>query len=331
MEILVLKSEEMMEVIDMKEAIEANKLALKAYSSGKADIPLRINLDVKKHNGQSLYMPGYLPEEKALGVKLVSVYPDNVAKGLTAVPSLMVLVDDETGIPNSIMDGTYLTQLRTGAVSGAATDLLARKDSKVFTLIGAGGQALAQLEAVLAIRDIERVYVQSLNLDSCKSFVEKAKSELEDKYDVEILVCEDLEKAIRNSDIITSVTTAKNATFKGEWVQPGTHINGVGSYTPEMAEIPEELILKADKIYCDTKDAIVESGDFVQVIEKGVFKEGDILGELGELILENIPGRENEEEITFFNTTGNGVLDIMVAKRIYDLAVKKGIGEKINM
>lgn len=329
MEILILKENEMKEVIDIKEAIAANKIAVENYSENKADIPLRTNLNIDKYNGQSLYMPGYLADENALGVKIVSVYPNNVERKITAVPSLMLLVDDETGFPNCMMDGTYLTQLRTGALAGLGTELLSREDSKVFTLIGTGGQAELQLEAVLAVRDIQTVYVSGRNKDKCNKFAKEMSDKFKDKYKVEIKASVDLEKEIGESDIITSVTTSKNPTFNSDWVRIGTHINGVGS--PEMVEIDGNLILKADKVYCDTKDALVESGDFVNIINKGIFKESDITGELGELALEKTIGRESKEEITFFKTTGNAVLDIMVAKKIYDLAKLKSVGNVISI
>lgn len=331
MEILVLNAEEIENAINIKEAIEADKLALKSYSSGDANIPLRINLDIEAHKGQSLYMPGYSSSSNALGVKLVSVYPNNIEKGITTVPALMLLVDDETGVVNCMMDGTCLTQLRTGAVSGAATELLSREDSNIFTLIGTGGQAALQLEAVLAVRDIRTAYVFDINKQRQKEFAEKMQERFGNTYNVEIKGCDNLESAIRESDIITSVTTAKSSTFNGEWVKKGAHVNGVGSYTPEMAEIDSSLILRADKIYYDTKDAIVESGDFVQMIENGIFTEESVTGELGQLLLEITPGRETDDEITFFETTGNAVLDIVVAKKIYDCAVGKKIGKTINL
>lgn len=329
MEILVLNAEEMEKAINMKDAIEADKLALESYSSGDANIPLRINLDIEEHKGQSLYMPGYAASSNALGVKLVSVYPNNVEKGMSSVPALMILVDEKTGFVNCMMDGTYLTQLRTGAVSGAATELLSRKDSNIFTLIGTGGQAASQLEAVLAVRNIRTVYVSDINEKRQKEFVQEMQVRFGNKYNVEIKECNNLESAIRESDIITSVTTSKCATFNGEWVKKGTHVNGVGSYTNEMAEIDSKLILKADKIYCDTKDAIVESGDFVQMIQSGIFSEESINGDLGQLLLQITPGRETDDEITFFETTGNAVLDVVVAKKIYDCAIEKQIGKTI--
>ena len=149
MRIRVLNENDIKKVMDMKAAIFATKDALKEYSNGKTDIPLRANLNVPEHNGQSLYMYGYVPGQDALGVKIVSVYPDNIAKNLTSVPATMVTLNSETGEVNSLIDGTYLTRLRTGAISGAATDELANPDSKIFALFGTGGQAETQLEAVL--------------------------------------------------------------------------------------------------------------------------------------------------------------------------------------
>lgn len=330
MQILVLKDHEMKEVLSMPEAIQADKDALSLYSKGEVTIPLRTNLDIPEQEGQSLYMPGYAADASALGVKIVSVYPGNIKKGLTSVPATMVLVDTETGQVSSIMDGTYLTQLRTGAVAGAATDELARKDSSIFTLIGTGGQAETQLEAVLAVRPIKQVYVSDLDRERAKEFAENMTSLYGEKYNTVIEAASSLEDAVRKSDIITSVTTSPVKTFDGSWVKPGAHINGVGSYTSKMAEIDAAILQNAGKIYCDTKDALVESGDFTQAVEKGLFNPEDLTGELGDLINGKTPGRESDEEITFFKTTGNAVLDIVTAQRIYEAAKKANIGSNLE-
>ncbi|MFO8069998.1 MAG: ornithine cyclodeaminase family protein [Alkalibacterium sp.] len=326
----VLKADEMKNVLPMKEAIQADKDALSLYSADKVNIPLRVNLNVPEQEGQSLYMPGYAAEARALGVKIVSVYPKNIEKGLTSVPATMVLVDTETGQVSSIMDGTYLTQLRTGAVAGAATDLLAREDSSIFTLVGTGGQAETQLEAVLAVRPIKQVYVSDLNMERATEFAEKMTALYGEKYDTTIEAASSLEEAIRQSDIVTSVTTSPVKTFDGKWVKSGAHINGVGSFTPKMAEIDSIILQNAGKIYCDTKDALVESGDFTQPIEKGLFDIENVTGELGDLLNGETAGRESEEEITFFKTTGNAVLDIVTAQRIYEAAIEKEIGATLE-
>ena len=330
MEILVLKSDEMKAVLTMPEAIQADKDALALYSQDKVTIPLRVNLNVPEHQGQSLYMPGYAADANALGVKIVSVYPRNIEKGLTSVPATMVLVDAETGQVCSIMDGTYLTQLRTGAVAGAGTDMLAKEDASVFTLIGTGGQAETQLEAVLAVRPIKQVYVSDLNTERAESFAKEMTELYGEKYQTKIEATHDLEAAIRESDIITAVTTSPVKTFDGKWVKPGAHINGVGSYTPQMAEVDALVLQRASKVYCDTTDALVESGDFTQAVEQGMFDLASVTGELGDLLIGQTAGRESDEEITYFNTTGNAVLDIVTAQRIYEAAIAKGIGSALE-
>ncbi|MGO1528504.1 MAG: ornithine cyclodeaminase family protein [Senegalia sp. (in: firmicutes)] len=331
MEILILKKKDIEEVYSMKDAIGASKDALELYSKGESDIPLRINLNVSKEEGQSLYMPGYVRGADALGLKLVSVYPNNNKKGLDSISSTMVLKNESTGEVSSIMDGTYLTKLRTGAVSGAATDLLARKDASIFALIGTGGQAKSQLEAILNVRPIKEVRVFARNKEKTEDFIKQMKEELGDKFNFNIIASDSSKEAIDNADIITCVTTAKEPVFDGKLVKKGAHINGVGSYTPDMQEIDPYIICNADKIYVDTLDGVInESGDFIKPIKEGKFKEDDINGELGELILNKIPSRENDNEITLFKSVGSSILDLVTAKRIYDKARENNMGEIIE-
>ncbi|MGO3018809.1 MAG: ornithine cyclodeaminase family protein [Anaerococcus sp.] len=331
MKIRVLNEENIKEIMSMKGAIEADKLALKIFSEKKADIPLRANIDVAEHNGQSLYMYGYAAPANASGVKIVSVYPDNIKKGLNSVPATMINLNSQTGEVNCLMDGTYLTRLRTGAVSGAATDILARKDSKIFALFGTGGQAESQLEAILNVRKIEEVRVFDLSKERAEEFAKKMKDKFKDQFDFNIEAAESSEEAVNDADIITCVTTAKNPVFDANNLKKGAHINAVGSYTPEMSEISEQTLLKADKIYVDTFDAAKESGDILKPIQSGNFSLEDITGELGEVISNKKVGRENDDEITFFETTGNAVLDLVVSQKIYEGAEEKNIGSVIDL
>lgn len=331
MKIVVLSEEDIKKVFTMEDAIQADKDALEIYSKGESVIPLRTKLDVPKEEGQSLYMTGYAAAASALGVKIVSVYPHNIEKGLTSVPATMVLVNDETGEVCSIMDGTYLTRIRTGAVAGAATDILSRKNSKIFTLFGTGGQAETQLEAVLTVRDIKEVRVFDMSRERAEDFAKRMEAKFAGKFDAKFIVANSSEEAVNNADIITSVTTTKRPVFDGRLVKKGAHINGVGSYTPEMHEIDEYTLLNADKVYVDTKDGVLnESGDFIIPISEGKYKESDLTGELGEVILGKAPSREADSEITFFKTVGSGVLDIVTARRIYEKALEKGIGQIIE-
>ena len=331
-EILILKESDISSIITMSDIIEADREALSIYSSHKSNIPLRSNLDIPEYNGQCLFMNGYAAPVKALGVKIVSVYPENINKNITSVPATMVLVDAETGMVNSLIDGTYLTRLRTGAISGLATEILSRKDSKIFALFGTGGQAVTQLEAVLTVRKIEEVRVFDIFNERAEEFVKKMSDKFSKKFNVKIIAAESSDAAVDNADIITTVTTSKKPVFNANKVKKNVHINGVGSYTPDMIEIPGDILVKADKIYVDTRDgAINESGDLISPIKEGLIKKEKINGELGEVINGLIKGRENDDEMTFFKTTGSAVLDLVAAQKIYEMAKAKGIGQIVDL
>ena len=326
MNVLVLTQNDMKRVFNMDDAIQADKDALALYSGGKSNIPLRVNLDVKKFEGQSLYMPGYAQDVGALGVKIVSVYPQNIEKGITAVPSTMVLLDSETGQVCSIMDGTYLTRVRTGAVSGAATSILARQNSSVFALFGTGGQAETQLEAVLTTRKISLVKVFDISIERASSFAQRMSDEFGKRFSVTITPAASSDEAIDGADIITAVTTTKTPVFNGKLVKAGCHINGVGSYMPDMQEIDEHIVTTVRAVYVDTRNgALNEAGDLTIPIKKGSFDPNKAV-ELGELITGKAQGRVSNDEVTFFKTTGSAILDIVTARRIYENAVAQGIG-----
>lgn len=328
---LILSENDIKKVFTMKDAVDAVKESFSIYSQGKSVVPLRVNIDVKKHEGQSLFMPGYVEDLDSIGIKIVSVFPKNVEKGRPSVPAQMLLLDGTTGEVCCIMDGTYLTQLRTGAASGAASDVLAIKDAKVAALFGAGGQAICQLEAILAVRKIKKVKVYSRNARKLAEFVKKANVELKN-YGALIVSAESPEEAVKDADIITAVTTATKPVFPGGLVKKGAHINGVGSYTRDMQELDEYIVKEADKVFVDSKEAVLaEAGDFIKPIEKGLIDENKIDGELGEVIFGKINGRENDEEITLFKTVGIAVQDVVTAYKIYKKALEKGVGTVVEI
>ena len=332
-DIIVLKESDISSIITMSDIISADKEALSIYSSKQSIIPLRTNIDIPQYNGQCLFMNGYASPAKALGVKIVSVYPNNINKNITSVPATMILVNAETGFVNALIDGTYLTRLRTGAVSGLATDILARKDSKILALFGTGGQAISQLEAILTVRKIELVKVFDISFERAINFAKKMTELYSKKFNnVVIIAVKSSDEAVENADIITTVTTSKKPVFSAQKIKSNVHINGVGSYTPDMCEIPEEILVRANKIFVDTKDgAINESGDLIQPIKKGLIKVDKINGELGEVINGKIKGRESDEEMTFFKTTGSAILDLVAAQKIYEIAKERKIGKVINL
>ena len=328
----ILTKEDIKKCITMSEAIEICKNAMKDYTLNKSVIPLRTPIQSIDNNGQVLFMPGKISTDSdSIGIKIVSVYPDNSKLNLPAVPSTMITINEKTGIVNGILEGTYLTALRTAAIQGAATDILANKNSKIATLIGTGGQALEQARALVTVRKLKELRVVARNFEKTKEFVEILKKELDD-FDVNIIAYSNPNEAVTDSDIITTVTTSKTPTFSQEFVKSGVHINGIGSFTYEMVELPPELITDSNKIYFDTKDGVLsEAGDILQPIENRQITKEDFKGELGELILNSIEGRTNEKEITIFKSVGSAVLDIACANYIIKKAETLKIGSEIEL
>lgn len=323
---LVISKSDIENIFSMKEAIEADKEASRMYTEGGTTVPLRTNIDAK--NGQNLFMPAYVSELNTTGIKIVSVFPNNPSLGKPAVPAQMVLLDGETGEVCAMIDGTYLTQLRTGAVQGAATDYLACADAKEAVLIGAGGQAESQLEAMLVVRDLDRVGVVDLNREFAEKFVARMNEKFA-SYNTEIYLVEDVDAAISNADIITAVTTSKRPVFDGSLVKPGAHVNGVGAYTSEMKEVPVEAIAKADVVVVDTFDGVfAEAGDVLSALEQNLKTKEDFV-EMGTLALDGSKGRQSDDQITFFKSVGTAVLDVVVAHKIYEKARELGIGTEI--
>lgn len=328
---LILTKEDIKKVFNMKDAIKADEIAFEYLSDGMSKVPLRTNIDIPKYNGQSLFMPGYVQSLDAIGIKIVSVFPQNIDKGIPSVPADMILIDGKTGQVCCMMEGSLITQLRTGAAAGAATNILAKKDSKIGALFGTGGQAESQLEAMVTVRKLEEVKVFDINHQRAEAFVKKMQKKLQG-CSTHFVSAQNAQEAVINADIITTVTTSTKPVFDGKWVKKGAHINGVGSYTPKMQELDEYLLQNADSVYVDSKDAVLsEAGDLLIPIEKGLFGKERIKGEIGEIILNRVKGRTNDEEITIFKTVGTAVLDVVAAYYIHKNAIDNEIGLKINL
>ena len=244
----------------------------------------------------------------------------------------MILLDEATGETCAMIDGTWLTRLRTGAVSGAATALLARSDAREGALFGTGGQAETQLEAMLTARpSIERVRVFDAVADRAAAFADRM-GRHPAAAATEIVAAATADEAIADAEVVTTVTTSKTAVFDGAKLRAGAHVNAVGSYTPQMAELPAAALKRASKIYVDTRDgALRESGDFLIPFANGDISPDKVTGELGELVLGRVPGRENDDEITVFETVGTAALDLVTAKRIYAAALAAGVGTAVEM
>ena len=274
-------------------------------------------------------MPAYLPDSRTTTLKVVSVYPDNRLLGLPTIMAVVAVLDADTGKPLALMDGTYLTALRTGAASGAATDLLARKEARVLGLFGAGAQGRTQLEAVCTVRAIEEVKVFDPNRDAAHRLV----AEMAGMKPVprRIIISESPTQTVKDADVVVTATTSRQPVFDGTQIGPGTHINAIGAYTPEMREIDENVVGKA-KIVVDSREGcLAEAGDLIMAIQSGVISETDIYAELGEVISGLKSGRESDREITLFKSVGTAVQDAAVARAALDRAEEKGLGTVVGL
>jgi ornithine cyclodeaminase len=328
--LLLLGREDIEKIFTMQDAIEADSEAFRIFSMGGSDVPLRTNINIPKYDGRALFMPGYVESLDSAGVKIVSVFPGNLEKNKPVVPATMVLVDGTTGEVVCIMDGTYVTQLRTGAASGVATDLLARKDASVAALIGTGGQAAMQLEALLTVRCLKEVRIYAPNREKARAFV-ATMSEKMKKFPAQLRLAETAADAVCGADIVTTATTAKQPVFDGRLIKAGTHINAIGSYMPSMQEIDEHIVERAGKIFCESVTAaLAEAGDFVVPLKKGIISADKITGEIGQLIMGTLKGRESDDEITLFKSVGMAVVDIVTAYEIHRRAAARGIGIEFN-
>lgn len=327
---LALTKEDIINAFSMKDAIKAVKLAFLMYSTEKSIVPLRTNINVPPVKGQTLFMPAYCEDMNSLGIKIVSIFPENVKKNKNVVPATMILIDASTGEVCCLLDGTYLTQLRTGAATGAACDLLARKDAKIGALIGTGGQAPSQLEAMLTSRPLEVLKIAGFNYNKTIAFTDAMKK-LYGHLGTKFIAVEHPNEAVTGADIITVVTSSKTPVFDGTLVKKGALITGVGSFTPLMQEIDEIAVCNANSIFVDSMEAILaEAGDLIIPIEKGLISKEKISGELGEVLSGKLKGRNNEDEIIIFKTVGIAIQDILTADAIYKKAHSLGIGNEIK-
>lgn len=318
----ILTREHVRRAVDMAGAIEAMRSAFAQLSDGRARIPRRLALATP--GGQTLYMPGYLEEGPALGGKVVSVFPDNPRRGLPAVTGVVLLLDPETGEPRALMDGTWLTTLRTGAASGLATDLLARADARVLAVFGAGAQARGQVEAVRTVRAVEEVRIVSRTRSSAETLAGEIR-------DVTARVFEDRRRAVEGADVVVTATDSETPVFEGRHVAPGTHVNAIGSYRPDMRELDARLMSRARVVVDSREAAWSEAGELCLAKEEGVIGDDAVDAELGEVVAGERPGRTTEEEVTVFKSVGSAAQDLAVAARVLEAAERKGLGVRVEL
>ena len=327
---LVLNDQEVRHALPMGEAIAAVKSAYRALSAGQAEVPLRLSLPVAPHQGVSLFMPAFVGgKDEALTVKVVSVFPRNPDRGLPTIYAAVLVLEPNTGRPLALLEGGTLTALRTGAASGAATDALARADSRVLAVFGAGTQGRTQAEAVCTVRPIERVWVYDISRERAEAFAAEMAGFGPIPNDVR--VAETPQQAVREADVICTATVATQPVFNDADLKPGVHINGIGAYTPEMAEVPPQTVARALVVVDSRTAALAEAGDLIQPIKTGIITPDHIHAELGEILLGRKVSRTNAEQVTFFKSVGVAVQDAMAAQTALRNAQAQGLGREISL
>ncbi len=310
--IKMLNTGEIKNLISMKEAINAMEQAFASFSDGSSKVPQRYVSSIK--NLDLFFKPAYNEKLDRVAVKIITQKQGGNLQDIPAILGVVLLLDLKTGAILSMMDGAYITALRTGAAGGIATKLLARKDAETVAIFGCGAQGKTQLEASCAVRPIKQALLYDLNTDAANKF----KMEMEGKLNISIRVEKNL-KHLNQADIICTATNSEKPLFYQKDISKTVHINAIGSYKPNMQEI-DSLIIKSGKLYVDSRKSVLcESGDLIIPISKHIFTDTVIEAEIGELINKKVSekGNDDEDEITLFKSVGLGVQDLFMANAIF--------------
>jgi alanine dehydrogenase len=324
---LVLSAKEVRRLIDIDELIDALERAHNELSTGKAVMPVRQVVPLPQINGRITSMPAYLSENSALGMKVVTFFPENAAQKLPAILATIYLYSAETGKLAAIMDGTYITAIRTACASAMATRALANAETPVLGILGAGVQARAHIRALGKVRQIESVKVYSPSGENAQ----RLKEELESETRIKIEPVKTAEAAVREADLLVTATTAKEPILNRAWLKPGAHINAVGSHRPDLREI-DSATMKRAKLFVDSRDAIMaECGDVLLAIKDGAIEAGDASVEIGEVLAGKKPGRTSAEEITLYKSVGIAIQDVAAAQLVYEKALRQNAGVEVEI
>jgi len=303
---------EIRQLLPMSQAIETVQNAMIGVAQGKATMPLRTIMDIDATNRLGV-MPGSLRDPDVYGVKLISLFPGNPAKGLSSHIGSMVIFDNETGAVAALLDADALTALRTAAASAAATRALARKDAKRLAIIGTGEQATSHIEAMLCVRDITELRIAGRTHARAEAFVARAAPLFPD---LKMTAARDARAAVRGADIVCTVTSSADVVLQGGWIEPGCHVNAVGASVPTMQEIDTELLLKS-VLYVDyLPSALAQARDIIDAISSGDMARAHIRGEIGSLYAGTSQGRSSADEITLYRSLGVAVQDLACAHKV---------------
>jgi ornithine cyclodeaminase/alanine dehydrogenase len=326
--VLFLSRKDVEACLTMEDTLEAVENAFREHGLGTVNMPLRSAIRLEKSKGTTLFMPAYIETMGAIGIKVVSVYSENPSKySLPTTLGVVILTDARNGEIRAIMDGTFLTAMRTGAASGVATKYLARKDSNELGIVGTGVQGRTQVIAMTKVRTIKKVKAYDIDRDRREHFCKEVSNELR----IQISPVDNAEKAVRGSDIVITASTSKTPILNGDWLNEGTHVNAIGAHTPDAREL-DNTTMKRAKVIVDSREAALkEAGDFIIPISQGFITPDQIHAELGEVVTGKKAGRTNDLDITVFKSLGLAIQDISTASKVFDMATKKGLGKKLTI
>lgn len=324
MELLVINAAEVRRLLPMAACMDAMEKALKQLGRGEAQNPLRSFTWLPERRGILGAMPAL--SEEAMAVKVITVMPGNHGTPYDSHMGAVILFDAQYGRPLALMDATEITAIRTAAVSGVATRTLAREDAGDLAILGTGVQGRSHLRAMLEARPLRRVRVWGRRDAARADFVRWASEELE----VEVEATEDAQSAVTGADLICTATAATLPILEGAWLSPGAHINAVGAATPASRELDSAAMALVSHFVDRRESALDESGDYLIALQQGAIADDHIRAELGEVLLGSAPGRQNDEEITLFNSLGLAVEDLAAAQLVYQEAQGQGMGTSVN-
>jgi ornithine cyclodeaminase len=309
----------------MPDAVEAMKLAFASLSAGRVVAPHRGAVPVEEVDGITLIMGAYAPGE-GLAAKIVSIFNRNRDIGKKVVSGLVLVLDPESGEPIGLLDGGSLTAWRTGAATGAATDLLARPDARIGALIGAGIQARTQLLAMDAVRSLERVRIHALDADETAAFIDRMQPEVGARLEW----TPSAEAAIEGAQVVCAATNSPTPVFDGRCLEPGTHVNAIGTFTLDRREVDLVTVERATVFVDRVEAALSEAGELVSAIEEGITGPEEWT-EIGDVASGRAVGRTRGDEITFFKSVGHAVQDVVTASRVLRRAVERGLAIPVSL
>jgi alanine dehydrogenase len=327
MHVLVLSKSDIAHLLPMRECIDVMADALSAVARGNAILPLRQVLRLPDGKNAFAVMPAYLGQFKAIGAKVITVFPDNHGTTLDSHQGAVLLFEAEHGSLLSLMDASSITAIRTAAVSGLATRLLAREAAADLAILGTGVQARTHLEAICAVRPVRRVRVWSRNAGAVRAFADEESK----KHGLSVEPVTSARGAVEGAEIICTVTASREPVLAGEWLAEGAHVNAVGASLPFARELDTAAVARG-RLYVDRRESAVnEAGDFLIPKREGVIGDDHIVGELGELVVGRIPGRRTEREVTLFKSLGLAVEDVAAASFLYQRASVEGRGSRVDL